>query len=229
VQWKILLDGAYVKPHVKAGLRHGLQFRFTPQEIVSFLNRLQSNTCMLEHADPTLCRISDAARRTNCPTSKILDLLLTGNLQRAFRDPNERGYMAVLVDPEEIRRKAMLPDHGGISLRKVERALKSDTYVVKALVEHGHLPARTAVNPINRCRQTIVMPEDLARFQQTYVSLVNLAEESDQNFNHTKKALEAGGIQPIFDHTAIGARFYLRGAAIRALNQWELNSVHAAQ
>src|SRR5690606_27475241 len=120
------------------------------------------------------------------------------------------GYMAVLVDPTELREKTMLKDHGGLSLREVEHRLGTKTQVVKALIEHGHLPARTAVNPINRCPQTIVMPEDLARFQQTYVSLMNLAREHGKHFIRIKRELENRGVETAFAAEVMGARFYPR-------------------
>jgi hypothetical protein len=115
----------------------------------------------------------------------------SGKLDRAFRDPNERAYFAILVDPAEIRQKTMLETHGGLSLREVEHQLRSRSQVVKALIENGHLPARTAVNPINRCPQTIMMPEDLARFQESYVSLMNLAKDRGKHFFRVKTAFES--------------------------------------
>jgi hypothetical protein len=210
VHWKILVDGGYVKPHVKAGQKEGLQFRFRREAIVSFVECLLSSTVPLANPDDSLCRIPDAAKRANCSAAEILDLLLAGKLERACRDPLERGYMAVLVDPEELRRKTMLAGHGGISLREVERSLKASTYVVKALIEHGHLPARTAINPVNRCPQMIVMPEGLARFQQTYVSLTNLAKERGQHFSRVKRELCESGMEAALDPSVIGSTFYRR-------------------
>lgn len=210
VHWGILVDRGYLAPHVKAGAKHGLQFRFRREDISVFLDRLLANTKLLTGQEPGLCSIPQAVRKANCKAVEILDLLLAGKLERAFRDPNERGYMAVLVDPDELREKTMLEDHGGLSLREVERQLGATTNVVKALIEHGHLPARTAVNPINRCPQTIVMPEDLARFQRSYVSLMNLAKERGEHFASTKKELENRGVETAFAADVIGARFYTR-------------------
>ncbi|WEX11676.1 TniQ family protein [Chelativorans sp. AA-79] len=210
VHWGILVDRGYLAPHVKAGAKHGLQFRFRREDISVFLDRLLANTKLLTGQEPGLCSIPHAVRKANCKAVEILDLLLSGKLERAFRDPNEHGYMAVLVDPDELREKTMLEDHDGLSLREVEHKLGTKTQVVKALIEHGYLPARTAVNPINRCPQTIVMPEDLARFQRSYVSLMNLAKERGEHFSQVKSQLKSCGIAPAFDPTVVGATFYLR-------------------
>ncbi|WP_274426868.1 hypothetical protein [Chelativorans sp. YIM 93263] len=182
-----------------------------------FLDRLLANTKLLTDQEHGLCSVPQAVRKANCKAVEILDLLLAGKLERAFRDANERGYMAVLVDPDELREKTMLEDHGGLSLREVEHQLGTKTQVVKALIEHGYLPARTAVNPINRCPQTIVMPEDLARFQRSYVSLMNLAKERGEHFMRMKARLESVEIKPAFDPVIIGARFYFRYAAENTL------------
>lgn len=210
VHWGILVDRGYLAPHVGAGAKHGLQFRFRREDVSVFLNRLLANTKQLTDQESELCSIPQAVRRANCKTVEILDLLLAGKLERAFRDPSQHGYMAVLIDPNELREKTMLEDHGGLSLREVERQLRATTNVVKALIEHGHLSARTAVNPINRCPQTVVMPDDLARFQQAYVSLMNLAKERGEHFRKVKNELNSRGVEPAFVADLIGARFYPR-------------------
>jgi hypothetical protein len=116
----------------------------------------------------------------------------------------------VLVDPDEVKKKTTLADHGGISLRQVSKRLQASDPVVSALIEQGSLPARTAVDPVNRCRQTIVMPEDLEVFTRTFVSLTNLSRERGIHFPQHKKTLEDANLRCVFDPQVVPARFYRR-------------------
>jgi hypothetical protein len=72
----------------------------------------------------------------------------------------------VLVDLEEIRGLVRGDDHGGLTPLKVAGALDTTNRVARALIKHGHLKTASVINPINRCRQTVVMPAEVERFQR---------------------------------------------------------------
>ena len=120
------------------------------------------------------------------------------------------GYLSVLVDIDEIRANVRGDDHGGLSLQQVESMMETNDKVVRALTRAGHLKTLTVTNPVNRCPQIVIRPEELARFQKEYVSLFVLAKERGRHFKAVKNALDAAGIEPAFDPEMIGARFYWR-------------------
>jgi hypothetical protein len=67
-----------------------------------------------------------------------------------------------------------------------------------------------AINPVNRCPQTVVKPEEVARFQKKYISLFQLARERRQHIMAAKTEMKTAGVKPAFDTKKIGATFYLR-------------------
>ncbi|TIR76346.1 MAG: hypothetical protein E5X15_18255 [Mesorhizobium sp.] len=206
-----LVQGGLIKPMIeKPRGNSGMHYTFRKADLDEFLERLLRKADPALSGDPAFETLLKAAKRCCCPVMAVVRLVLDGKLERVGRNPAERGFLSVLVDPGELREKTKLADHGGLSLRDVEHGLKASTDVVKALIERGHLPARTATNPVNRCPQTIVMPEDLAAFKETYVSLMNLAKERGDHFARIKKTLAAVGVKPIADPDEIGITLYLR-------------------
>lgn len=210
VQWKLLVDDGYVRPHANGRAEHGLQLRFTPTELDRFLDELRIRCAKDWDGDPSLVTIPEASRRANCKVSEILELLLAGSLCNVAADSSVHGFLGIRISFEELRSKTMLPDHGGLSLRETERRLGTKTQVLVALLELGAIKSSTATNPINRCPQTIVRPEDLESFNTKFVSLSNLARERGEHFSKTKKTLVAAGILPAFDPGRIGATIYER-------------------
>lgn len=206
-----LVQTGLIKPMIeKPRGNSGMHYTFRKTDLDEFLERLLHKADPALGGDPAFETLLKAAKRCCSPVMDVVRLVLDGKLERVGRNPAERGFFSVLVDPKELREKTKLADHGGLSLREVEHRLKASTDVVKALIEHGHLPARTAINPVNRCPQTIVMPEDLAAFKETYVSLMNLAKERGEHFARIKKTLAAVGVDPVADPDKLGITLYRR-------------------
>jgi hypothetical protein len=72
--------------------------------------------------------------------------------------------------------------------------------------------------------QTLVRPSEIDRFRQTYVSLHALAKEHGRHHLSMKQMLEEIGIEPAFDHTKVGARFYRRSDLPKNKPAQRLNS-----
>src|SRR3546814_20772247 len=106
-------------------------------------------------------------------------MILNGRLPRVWRRRGVSGYLSVLVNAEETRDRVRRMDHGGLSLREVEQRMRCSTRVVKALVDHGHLPSRIAATPVTRGLQRIVLPADLAGFLERSIPLPPLAAQKD--------------------------------------------------
>ncbi|WP_200341500.1 hypothetical protein [Rhodovibrio sodomensis] len=110
----------------------------------------------------------------------------------------------------EVREQVRGQEHGGIKLRDVERRMGWSTAVVKDLISEGLLPARTAINPKNRCPQTVVDESDLKSFNAEYVSLHRLAKEIGVHFNSVSLQLSAAEVYPDNKFDNVRATFYRR-------------------
>jgi hypothetical protein len=193
------------------GAGDGFRAWFARAEVDSFLDRLLAGAVSVPKAPKDAYCIPAAAKRACCSASEIVRLILERKLTWVGRLTGERGYMAVLVNVEEVRQHVRREDHGGVSLRQVEQRLGTSTAVVKALIRLGHLPSRTAINPVNRCPQTVVDPGELEAFQRTYVSLAALAAERGKHFRRLKAMLDEAGVAPAFEEGTVPATFYRRG------------------
>jgi hypothetical protein len=204
---QMLRDHGYIRPFVTPGTANLGDYAFDPAELDRFLARLTSNATPKTDG---LTPISRAAKRANCSQMEVVDLLVNDRLTTVGLNPASSGYAAVHVDLEEVRQKVRGPEHGGIKLRDVERRMSWSTSVVKKLIEEGLLPARTAINPKNRCPQTVVDPEDLDTFDAEYVSLQTLAKERGVHFKRMKRELEEAGVLPEPRFRNVPATFYRR-------------------
>ncbi|KQQ85698.1 TniQ family protein [Aureimonas sp. Leaf324] len=172
-------------------------------------------TRMLDQADRTIAldglyHLPAAAKRTCRSTGEILQLLFGGKLTRVGIDPDVRGYLSVLVDPEEIKTLLAPRAEGIVTLRAVEQELRTSTVVVKKLVDRGHLRARTIVNPVMRRPQTIVDRDELDQFKRSYVSLNTLADDRGRHFRRLARELREAGIAPIDDPKVLEITLYRR-------------------
>ena len=82
--------------------------------------------------------------------------------------------------------------------------------VIGPLVAAEKLTTCVVINPINRCPQVVIMPEEVAKFQRKYVSLWALAKERGKHFRQVLKEIDAQGIEPAFKRKKVGATFYAR-------------------
>lgn len=217
-QERIILKAGIIKPSGKGSKRGTLRDVFSVADLNRFLEDLLQDASPATPSDGEVHQIPTAARRANCSSSEVVRLLLDRRLKTVRLDPAERGYLSVLVDPQEVRPLVRGDEHGGISLRDVTRRLGTSNYVVKALTEFGHLPSRRAINPTNRCPQTVVNEGDLQAFDERYVSLRALARASGMRGTLLKARLEWSGVDPAFDPDAVGLPFFERAKCQLALS-----------
>jgi hypothetical protein len=118
------------------------------------------------------------------------------------------------VRGKRVKTKVATPvlviQHDGLTHRDVRQVLRANYRVVLGLIANGHLADFKALNPLNGRMQSLVLPAELERFTKAYVSLHMLAKQRKQHHVVIKKALDAAGIEPVFDHTKVHARFYRR-------------------
>jgi hypothetical protein len=209
VQRVLLHRAGFIVPRIRAG-DHGAADMFASEDLDRFLDRLLDGAVAVAAAGDGQGTIPEAARRACCGAETIVGLALEGNLARKWRLAGKRGYMALLVDVEEVRRLVRGPDLDGLTREAVTDRLRVSDKVTHNLIAGGHLRTVTAINPVNRCPTVIVPNEEIERFEREFVSLFALAKRQGRHFRAVKKALEAGGVKPAFDQQEIGATFYRR-------------------
>lgn len=205
-----LLGGKYLPPLVRSRPGNAIHAVYEKSALDQFLEKLLVDASPILDTDAELLNMVEASKRACCGAVEIIDLLMERKLQTVRVSAADQGIQAIRVDLEEIRNHVRLADHGGLSLREVEDELGTSTAVVKALVTQGILQSRTAINPVNRCPQTVVDRESLADFRSEFISLVCLAEDRGIPFRRLKKQLS--NIPAAFDRNEIGATFFRRSS-----------------
>ena len=205
----LLAKNGFIEPHVEAGAAGALD-RFAMADLDDFLRRLLGGSARVVNPKPSQASIPVAAKAACCSAAEIIRLVLGKKLSWTGYLSGTQGYLSLLVDINEIKLHVRGAEPGGISLRQVASLLETNDRVVRALINNGHLDTFMAINPVNRCPQTVVKPEEVARFQKTYISLFQLARDRHQHIKTTKTEMMAAGIKPAFNAVKIGATFYLR-------------------
>jgi len=202
----VLIRAGFVRPQ-RSVTRFGAQDRYAIADLDTFLARLGGNPRQDRFRRTALCNIPDAARAACCSAADVVRLVLEGKLITAAA-PRIRGYMGILVDPKAVQAAVPRPESAGVSLRAAVREIGTAEAVLNALIEHGHLPSFTGINPVNRCPQRLIAPGEIRKFNETYVSLFALARDRRVKIGAMRSMLDDAGVKPAFDPATIGARFY---------------------
>ncbi|MCB5175918.1 TniQ family protein [Microvirga lenta] len=194
VQMALLHEAGLIQP--LSGKGSELRPMFARAELDCFLARLLADAELVTAPLEGMATIPDAAKRANCSAREIVTAIFEGRLSFVGQRTDTRGYLSVLVDVEEVRAAVRRPDHGSLSLRAVERRLGVHTSAIRGLIEGGHLATEIAVNPVNRCPQTVVTEAEMTRFETETVTLSRLARERQQSREALQRMLAARGIKP---------------------------------
>jgi len=215
VWFEELVSGGELSPIGKASdaveTSMEVERRFTVANVEALLTRLQS--VVTAESSESLSDISSVLRQANCTLREILDLLFNGSLKLVATVSSPATFNSIRLDPEELKSKTRLQDHGCLNLQTVGRDLPASTSIVKALVIGGYLPSKQVRNPAKRAMQTVVESEVLEEFKTEYASLGNLATELGTRTWSLKREFEEAGIYPLFE--AAGAPYYRRSDAVR--------------
>lgn len=209
VQRDMLYRSGLIVPRIPGG-EHGAADQFAPEDLDDFLDRLLDRAVPGAVAGDGRASIPEAAKRCCCSSEEVVRLIIEGKLQWKGRLAGERGYMAVLVDVEEVRALVRGPDHGGLTGVQIKDKLSTTAKVAAALIRYGHLKSVTVINPINRCPIVVVPVAEVERFDREFVSLFALARQQGRHHMAVKKELDAAGVKPTLDSERVGATFYRR-------------------
>jgi lambda repressor-like predicted transcriptional regulator len=180
--------------------------RLRVADLDAFLDRLGAKSSKAGKRNGSLRTIPDAARCACCSAAEIVRLILDGKLATRML-AGARGYMGILVDAQAVADAVRGPQPDGLSLRKASRELGTSDRALEALIAHKHIGTVTAINPVNRCPQTLVPNDEVRKFEAKYVSLWTLSKERGVYIATLKNRLDRAGVKPALDPAKIGARF----------------------
>ncbi|TXH35600.1 MAG: hypothetical protein E6Q98_15000 [Rhodospirillaceae bacterium] len=209
-QMLALQNADIFEPDVSFEATSGRVRAYSRQKLDAFMEALHAGAASIPEVSDGLMPIPAAAKRACCSAGEIVRLILGGRLMRRSILAGERGYMALLVDPEEVKPLIRGEDHGGVSLQKAEKQLGVSPPVLAALIDHGYLPSREAINPVNRCPQRVVDQMDIDAFRLRYVGLTELGAKLGEYLGDLKERLDEAGIKPKIPADLVNATFYLR-------------------
>jgi hypothetical protein len=211
---RLLYEREFIRPVVDASTSTASgKHAFAKEELDNFLERLLQSATPMSDPEAGFADLPRAAKRACCSAMEIVALVLEGRLKRLGRDLSQNGYLALLVDVEEVRALVRLDIKAqGMSLREIERRIGTNTKVVEALIRAGDgpLPTITVINPVNRCPQMVVPFDALDAFEREYVGLTHLARERGVHHVVLRKRLDAAGVVPALTREKFGATFYRR-------------------
>ncbi|EHR03026.1 TniQ family protein [Bradyrhizobium sp. WSM471] len=219
VQRDMLYRSGIIVPRFKA-TDHGAADQFAPEDLDAFMARLLDGAVPVVVAGPTQANVPTAARLACCGSVDVVRAVLDRRLTRKARLASERGYMALLVDVEEVRALVRGADLGGLTSQALADRLRVADKVTRKLIAGGHLRTATAINPVNRCPVAIVPTEDVERFEAEFITLFALARQQGRHHMAVKKELLAAGVKPALDPEKVGASFYRRRALASAFPRW---------
>ena len=209
---RALFDAGHLRPFVVGGLDRSFNHAFAKRDLDLFLENLMSDAIQIEGSDAGYLPITAAVARARCTAAEIVDLILSRKAKRVRFQPGVPGFSSIMVDPDEILSLLDKTIKGVLSLKEVERKLKTDFKVVQSLINIGVIPVSTVINPKTRSRQRVVSVEDMDRFTGRYASLHMLANEHGIYFRKLTEKFREKGIQPVFDPETVRASFYERVA-----------------
>ncbi|MEH6719998.1 MAG: TniQ family protein [Aurantimonas endophytica] len=204
---RLLFAAGFIQPVVTGGTDVLKDHAIRRADLDDFIAKLTASA-RLEVAGGL--PIPTAANRANCSAMEVVRLLLDSRLANVGIDGESRGYLSVLVDPDEVKGLVRKEDHGGLSLRTVEKRMSWSTKVVTSLIDRCLLTCTVAVNPVKRCPQRVVLESDLLAFDESFVSLHSLAKERGVHFRKLKAELVARGVAPDPAFADVPASFYRR-------------------
>lgn len=216
VHARLLADNGLIVPVVTGGAPGIGDHAFARADLDAFMARLLAGTVPVAEPTDKVCDIPKAAKLSNCGGMEVVRLILDRKLVWVGRRTDVGGYLSILVDASEVKRLVRGLPFDGMALIVVERELKSSYYVVKALVEHGHLPVRRVLNPASRHAIQLVDRKDLEAFRAKYVALAELAAERGVNLRKVLVELRDMGVHPALDPAIYKARFYRRKDIVSA-------------
>ncbi|WP_339039246.1 TniQ family protein [Bradyrhizobium symbiodeficiens] len=212
-QMAVLIEHGFVRPRHRAAGAGG-QDRYAASDLDAFLAKL-SVKFLPARASRKFRNIPDTAKQCCRSAAEVVRLILDGRLETG-KSSDVRGYLGVLVDPDQAARALRGAAIDALPLREAARSIGISDPALGALIKQGHVVTLIVPNPVNKRPQRLVPADEVARFRGQYVSLWRLAKEHKVHIAAMKAMLDRVGVAPAFE--GVFARLYrtadLAGKAI---------------
>jgi hypothetical protein len=183
---------------------------FYTEELDKFLASILQNSRDISDARQSGCNIPTAARRARCSAVEIVRLIQETKLSWIGRRSGVRGFLSVLVNVDEVRPFAAGEALRGLTIGQAVSKLHTNDRVLKGLIKVGAIQTVKQRHPVARNMQTIITHEEIARFNDEFVSLFILARQRGKHMPILLQELQALGVQPAPELEGIGATFFRR-------------------
>lgn len=155
--------------------------------------------------------INEATQKARVTTDQVIKLLQRGALKRVYRREGEQGYLAIHVDPKEIKGHFVRdPETMPLGSSAIAKALGTSQPVVNNLVAAGLIANVDPNGAAEALLSVRVLPKALRSFQETYVSLMQLGREIGVHYRTLNIALRRLGVKPVSDPSLLGITLFRR-------------------
>lgn len=181
-----------------------------------FLQDLLGQARRVDQATEGMCDIPRAARASGWSVVDIVRALLASRLSHVECVNPELRFLAVLVDPNEIRTVLARESSGDlVSFAEAARLLGIKRYGVRRFLslrdDHGHPYLHVhSIQNADGGRMNFLSRSEIASFLGSYVTLPEIAAQIGSQPRHAKARLAAAEISPVNDADGIGRTFYRR-------------------
>lgn len=212
VHTKLLLDHGFIKPLLGDAAKNFKTLLFATTKLDQFMLDLLSTAQPVSAVPPGMFPIATAAKHAQCSAMDIVRLLLARKLKQVAALVGTQGYASVLVTMTEVRDHFRKPGLPGMTAHQVMTALGTFHAVVRALIDHGALPATRVIHPATRRPVSLVKRTDLDAFNDKYISLADLSKTLCKHPRTVRRELECKSIHPApeLDKKTFGIVFYRR-------------------
>lgn len=211
VHGKLLFDRGFIRPFVRTSVEHAIkEHLFSKRELDGFLARLFKLAVIADQPNSErFVSIPAAAKRANCSSTEIVDLVLKGEIaSRRFLGP--ATFMALLVDYEEVRSKIRGEYVDEVTAREASVLVRTTDGAIKALIDEGILPTRTMISPKNRCPVQVILRSAIEEFRQAYCTSAEISRDVGIGPRGIERIAREHGVNPELKREKYRVSFYRR-------------------
>lgn len=189
--------------------------------VEAFLRDLSKSARVVSSPSPKYVPIPKAAEKASRLSAHIVSLLLEGRLDQVQMVEGTSGYLAILVDPNEV--EALLPKpQEDLPPNKTEagKLLGVTPFTLNAMLDGaGGRPLLTCIEDGQRGQtKQRFDKERIHQFHTSYVTLGELKKTYRLHHSQLLKRLEAANVSPIREPKKLRCWVFERAEATRALS-----------
>jgi len=193
------------------GIKGRTQKTVDEEEIAMLVGKLHVKAVLIKVPPAAVVSISKAAEKAKVPAITVLHLILGGFLDRVVRLAGQEGISALLVDPDEVKRKKMkvtvgLSSMDAFSTLKITRGIL--WRLVDQYQEIADLALVEIVGPDRNHKILRFDSEKVAAFKAVFTTPARLAEQHVLQIGEVVGRLKRSGTRPVISRAEIGIDFY---------------------